>query len=96
MKEDNTQRVGSLLRGFLKAYGLEDQYLQHEIYQRWEELAGKRINLKTRHIRFRNGLLTVVLSSATLRQELQMRKTPLLQQINVRLKGSPVREIEFR
>lgn len=95
MRSDNEQKIGAVLQAFLKANGLEDKFLETEIYQRWEELAGKAINLKTKKIEYKKGVLTVRLTSATLRQELQMRRTALLEHINMRLPQHPVQEIRF-
>ena len=48
MKKDNQQSLGDAIRSFLAAHNLEDKYLETEIYNRWDELAGREINVKTR------------------------------------------------
>ena len=96
MRRDNEQSLGEAIKGFLKSNHLDDKLLETEIYQRWEELAGRGINLKTNKVRFKEGELTVFLSSSVLRQELSMRKEEFRAELNMRLKGRPVRKLHIR
>ena len=95
-RDDNEESISAVLKRFMQHNNLEDKMLETEIYQRWEELAGKAVNLKTSHIYFRKGVLTVKLTSATIRNEMHLRKTQLMENINMRLKGRPVRELVFK
>lgn len=96
MKRDNELSIGDAIRGFLRANQLDDKLLETEIYQRWEELAGREINLKTKKVRFQKGELSVFLSSSVVRQELSMRKEEFRAELNMRLKGRPVRKLHLR
>ena len=93
MKKDNQQSLGDAIRSFLAAHNLEDKYLETEIYNRWDELAGREINVKTRKVAFKEGVLIVFLSSSTLRRELSLRKTAMMEKLNQRLRGAPVKDI---
>lgn len=94
-KRDNEQSLGEAIRLFLEHNGLGEKLLETEIYQRWEELAGKEINLRTHQLRYERGVLRVWLKSAPLRQELQMRQEEWRLKINQRLRGEPVLRIEL-
>ncbi|MGB0176612.1 MAG: DUF721 domain-containing protein [Owenweeksia sp.] len=96
MKKDNQQSLGDAIRSFLAAHNLEDKYLETEIFNRWDELAGREINVKTRKVTFREGVLTVFLTSSTLRQELSMRRAEMKEHLNQRLRSAPVRELVFK
>lgn len=97
MKKSNEQSLGEALKHFLKANGLEEKVLETEIYGRWEELAGRAINLKTRKVKLEDGRLTVYLTSSVLRNELLMRRTELLEHINQRLMPrTTLKAIDFR
>ena len=97
MKRNNEQSLGEVLKHFLKANGLEEKVLETEIYGRWEELAGRAINLKTRKVKLQDGQLTVYLTSSVLRNELLMRRTELLERINQRLMPRiKLKAIDFR
>lgn len=96
MKEDNNQQAGALVKAFLKAYRLEDKFTEHELFARWEELAGGAINNRTSKLRYSKGYLMVYLTSSTLRAELSMRKTELKERINQKMRGEVVKEISFK
>lgn len=92
----NEQNLGEAIRSFLAANGLEDKMLETEIYQRWDDLAGRDVNVKTKKVQLKNGALTVFLTSSVLRNELSMNRSLFLERLNQRLKGRPIKSIEFR
>lgn len=92
----NEQSLGEAIRSFLAANGMEEKMLETEIYQRWDDLAGRDVNVKTRKVELKKGVLTVFLTSSVLRNELSMNKSLFLERLNQRLKGRPIRGIEFR
>lgn len=96
MKKSNEQSLGEVIQEFLKANNLSEKFLETEIYARWEELVGRAVNLKTRKVIFNNGVLTVFLTSAVVRNELSINKTSFVNKINSRIKGSPIQEIQFK
>lgn len=97
MKDSNEQSLGDAIREFLRASGMEEKVMETEIYGRWEELAGKAINLKTKRLRLDKGKLTVYLTSSVLRNELNLRRGELLERINARLLPRiSLKAIEFR
>ncbi len=97
MKKSNELSLGDAIKAFLKVNDLDDKLIETEMYARWEELAGKSINLKTSKITFKEGVLSVFLTSSVLRNELSLRKSGLMEHINQRMKGkAEVRELRFR
>lgn len=97
MKKSNELSLGDAIRAFLKVNDLDEKLLETEMYARWEELAGRAINLKTSKLAFKDGVLTVFLTSSVLRNELSLRKSGLLEHINQRMAGKvKIRELRFR
>jgi len=96
MKKSNELSLKEAIQHFLKANGLDERLLEKEIYARWEELAGKSVNDKTKKLRLQEGVLTVYLMSSTLRRELSLRKSGLITHLNQRIKGQPIKEIMFK
>ncbi len=96
MRRDNEQSLAEAIKKMLQKRGLDEKLLETEIYQRWEELAGKEINLKTRTVRFKSGTLEVFITSAALRQNLSLQREELRQTINMRLVNSPVKSLVIR
>lgn len=93
---DNTKQAGSIVKAFLKAYGLEDKYLQYELFARWEELVGSSINNKTSKLSYSKGYLLVQVKSSTLRAELNMQRGLFKEKINQKMRGEVVRELVFK
>lgn len=96
MRRDNQQTLGEAIREFLKRNSLDEKLYETEIFGRWEELVGREVNLRTRKVVLKEGVLIVYLNSSVLRNELSMRKTELLEHINMRLRNNPIRGLEFR
>lgn len=92
----NEQSLGEAIQAFLAANGLQEKLLEKEIYQSWDSLAGRDVNVKTKKVELKDGVLSVFLSSSVLRNELSMNKTLFLERINQRLKGRPIKSIEFK
>jgi len=87
MKKSNEVSLGEAISEFLKRNKLDEKLMETEIYARWEELVGRSVNLKTQSVQLKNGSLVVKITSSVLRKELAMRKSAILEQINMRLMG---------
>ena len=97
MKKSNEMSLGDAIKAFLKVNDLDEKLLEKEIYARWEELAGTTINNRTTKVTYRNGMLTVFVNSSVLRNELSMKRTALLEKVNLKLRGKVViKEIQIR
>ena len=97
VRKSNEQSLGEALSQFLKSTGLEEKVLETEIYGRWEELAGGAINVKTKKVKLKGTTLTVYLTSSVLRNELNLRRTEMLERINSRLMSRiQLSNLEFR
>lgn len=87
MKKSNEMSLGDAIQAFLKTNELDEKLLETEIYARWEELAGRAINNKTNKVKVEKGILTVYVTSSVLRNELSLRRSELLERVNLRLRG---------
>jgi predicted nucleic acid-binding Zn ribbon protein len=66
----------------LETYKLSDQFIVEKIKINWPELVGKVIANRTDEINIRQQKLYLKVSSASLRQELIMMKSALIENIN--------------
>lgn len=87
MKKSNEMSLGDAIQAFLKANELDEKLLETEIYARWEELAGRAINNKTSKVKLQKGVLTVYVTSSVIRNELSLRRSELLERVNLHLRG---------
>ena len=78
-RNPDTTTVKSAFNDLLKSYKLESRYNAARIRKDWEKLMGKPIAKRTGKIRINNGKMSVYLTSAPLKQELNMSKTKILE-----------------
>ena len=81
-RKSNELTMKAAIEQLLDAYKLSDQFLAEKIKSNWPELVGKVIANRTDEISIRQQKLYLKVSSASLRQELIMMKTNLIDNIN--------------
>lgn len=96
MKRVSAQSVGEIIDGFLRQERLDSKLKEHRAAALWPELVGPGINRYTVNRTVKNGVMTVVLSSASLRNEMMLSRSVLKQRINEALGEEVIKEIQFR
>lgn len=91
----NEHTLQDLLRQMYHRLEMDDVATEMEVRQMYGRIVGDFINRLTRECRFSDGVLTVRLASAALRQELTYRRTSLADKINEGLNKKAVKEIRF-
>ena len=81
-RKSNELTMKAAIEQLLDTYKLSDQFLAEKIKSNWPELVGKVIANRTDEISIRQQKLYLKVSSASLRQELIMMKTNLIDNIN--------------
>ncbi len=81
-RKSNELTMKAAIEQLLETYKLSDQFLAEKIKSNWPELVGKVIANRTDEISIRQHKLYLKVSSASLRQELIMMKTNLIDNIN--------------
>lgn len=81
-RKSNELTMKAAIEQLLETYKLSDQFLAEKIKSNWPELVGKVIANRTDEISIRQQKLYLKVSSASLRQELIMMKTNLIDKIN--------------
>ena len=91
----NEQKLSDLLRQFVQSKPIKDKYLLQEIKSIWNHNMGPTIAQYTSDMKYRNGILSLKVSSAPLRQELLYGKPKLLSLLNEDLPGDPIKDIRI-
>ena len=92
----NERTLGDLIKAFVKRKPLNDRYISHQIGSVWKSALGATIHSYTEKIELRNGILTVRITSATLRHELSMGQDKLKRLLNSKLEAETIQEIRFQ
>ncbi len=85
--------VSRLLGELFRGKPLEKRLHEGKIWQIWDAVVGTQIALQARPVNFREGILTVVVSSAPWMQQLNFMKKGIVEKINVTLGEELVKEI---
>ncbi len=87
---------GDVLRSALERRGIDRQIKEHEVIQRWSEIAGEMVARHSTPVRMRNGILWLSVQDATWRMELHSMRGELARKINAAAGDELVREIRVR
>ena len=96
MKRTEAKSIAEIIGDFMQQEDIETTMLEHRALQHWVNVVGPGINRMTTERYVENGVITVKISSAALRNDLMLSRTAIIAQLN-QLVGKPViREIVFR
>jgi predicted nucleic acid-binding Zn ribbon protein len=93
MRQSNTQSIASVIQQMIKEYGIGDKLLQARLPAVWKNLMGSAIARRTLDIALVRGVLTLRLSSAPLKQDLQFQKDVIRQRMNEALGEDVIQEV---
>ena len=91
------ERLGEILRGFLRSSGLTGKFKNLEIYSAWEEVVGPDISRHTRVAGFTRHKLYVDVNSAAYLHELRtFSKQRILDDLRGKLPSVHIQDIVFQ
>lgn len=96
MRRSKPETIGNLLPLFVKEYELEQGLMENRVMTLWEELTGLGVAKATTAKRLKNRKLYVSLSSSVVRQELFMKRSEIVKELNRCLGKEMIEEIILR
>jgi hypothetical protein len=97
MAKRKPERIGDVLRDYLRSSGLARSLQHADIYSVWDEIVGGELRAHTRVAGFKRYRLYVDVDSAAHRQELAtFHKPHLLEDLRARLPKIRIEDIVFR
>ncbi|HLF33208.1 MAG TPA: DUF721 domain-containing protein [Cyclobacteriaceae bacterium] len=94
-KKPGTTTIKSAFGDMLKTFNLESKFNAARIRKDWEKLMGKTVNNRTSRIRINHGKIAVYLTSAPLKNELNMSKSKILEILRKEYGEEAVTDIIF-
>jgi hypothetical protein len=94
-RKSEVQDISETFNEMLDAFKIRTKYNQANIIDSWKELMGEAIHRQTKELFFSNKKLFVRIVSASLKQELSMHKTMVLDKLNKHLGENMVEEVIF-
>jgi hypothetical protein len=74
--------MGEVLDKLLRAYRLTGKMAELDVINRWEEMMGKAVAVRTTSLKIEGKTLYVYLNSSVMRDELQHGKEVIIQRVN--------------
>ena len=91
----NTAPLKELLEAMFKEYRIEKKVGYATIQNQWHKVVGKAAANRTKKITFKNKVMFIEFTSASLKHEMSMKKSLLLQRIKEDFGEDLVEEIVF-
>ncbi len=95
MKKTQAKQIGDIVQEYLQKENLDLQLDEHRASALWPQIVGNGINRYTMKRWVRDGVMHVQLSSAPLRNELQLNRSRVIELINKALGREVIHEIIF-
>ena len=100
MSSDNKRQgqekpLGQLVKGIMKAYGLEDKMKSFDLIAAWPELMGPAVAQRTTDIRIENNILYLKIDSSVMRDELFHGKQIIIARCNQFVGEELIRDVWF-
>lgn len=91
----NEQTLKEILLQVVGSPKIKDKYLLLSIKEAWSKCFGPTIQQYTSELRFREGNLTVVITSAPLRHELSLNKEKIIKIMNEALQSDHIKKVQI-
>ena len=94
-RQGQEKPLGQLVKGIMKAYGLEDKLKSYDLIAAWPELMGPAVAQRTTDIRIENNTLYLKIDSSVMRDELFHGKQIIIARCNQFVGEELVRDVWF-
>jgi len=95
MRRSNAQSLTEVLRRFMRTEGLETPLNQYRLVQAWPQVMGDGIAHYTEEVFIKNQTLFVKISSAVLRNDLNLSRATLVKRLNEHVGAQVITDIHF-
>ena len=92
-KEGNTKHIGQAIQQLLSTYQIKSKFDEANLISSWERLVGKPIAKRTKKVYIRNKVLFVELDSPSLKHDLNLHKSKILDILKNEFGNDAVHEI---
>ncbi|MEE8335448.1 MAG: DUF721 domain-containing protein [Candidatus Neomarinimicrobiota bacterium] len=90
-----TQSLKNIINSFLRSTGLEKGVAQQKALFIWSDVVGKAVGKNTQPESVEHGIITVHTTTPAWRQELQFKKSDIIEKLNEKLGKKIIKDIRF-
>jgi len=96
MHTDNNKHIRQVINALRQDKKFKKGLQKAQIKQLWKKLMSDTIDNYTSNITFKNGILTVYLTSSALREELNRKKKKITDLLNRELGSEEIKKVTFK
>ncbi len=96
MKRTEAKSIAEIIGDFMQQEDIEDAVLEQKALRLWGEVVGPGVNRMTTERYVDNGVITVKITSAALRNDLMLSRTAIIANLNELVGKAVIREIVLR
>ena len=96
MRHTESENLTDVLYRYLREQGLETPLNEFRLIQAWNKVMGMTVSKYTTNLRIYNQTLFVTISSASLRNEIMMRRTGIVKALNDHVGAQVISGISVR
>ena len=96
MKENNTNKLGNIIKKLMKNPKLADKMEELDALEVWKQLIGTQLQKYVTDAKIYKGVLYVQLNSSTLRNELAYQKSDIINRINKKINKKIIQDIVLK
>ena len=96
MKRTNAKSIAEIIGDFMQQEDIEDAVLEHKALMLWGQVVGQGVNRMTTERYVDDGVITVKIASAALRNDLMLTRSAIINQLNQLVGKHVIKEIIFR
>jgi len=90
-----TTPLNSIISSFLKSTGLDKGVAQQKALMIWGDIVGSAVEKNTQAESVEHGVITVRTTTPAWRQELQFKKSDIIEKLNKELGKKTIKDIRF-
>ncbi len=94
-RSGESRPMKELVDKLMTAYQLKGKLAEMEILNKWEEMMGKAVAIRTTKLQIKSGVLIIGLNSSVMRDELQHGKQIIIQRVNETAGSKLIHDIWF-
>ena len=95
MKRTEPQSIGEVMRQAIDSLNMREGLDKARAVDAWQKIAGQHLGAACGRPTVRGNMLIIPVDSAALRQELNLRRSSILRDINARVGSEIISEIRF-
>jgi predicted nucleic acid-binding Zn ribbon protein len=94
-QKTESSAVKNVVNDLLKTYQLEKKFGELEIVDAWQKVMGELVSKRTQKVYIKADKMFVKIESATLKNELLMRKSQIIKDLNAKVGQEMIQQLIF-